>query len=118
MNKDVLAKAGIDFAAGLERFSGRAEIYIKYLKKFPDDTYYPALLEALEKKDIQEAFTNAHSIKGTAGNLSLVRFYEAVSALVEALRDENLDKANELLPAVKNSHEETVKALTSGALDE
>lgn len=118
MNKDVLAQAGIDFDGGLERFSGRAEIYTKYLKKFPDDKYYPSLLEALEKKDVEEAFVNAHSLKGTAGNLSLNDFYEAVSSLVEALRENDIDKALELLPAVKERHDSTIKALTSGALDE
>lgn len=118
MNKDVLSQAGIDFDGGLERFSGRAEIYIKYLKKFPEDTYYTALLEALEKKDIEESFANAHSLKGTAGNLSLNAFYDAVSALVEALREKDMDKALELVPEVKEKHDSTVKALTSGALDE
>lgn len=118
MNKDVLSNAGIDFDAGLERFSGRTEIYVKYLKKFPDDAYYPALLEALEKKDIEEAFVNAHSLKGTSGNLSLTAFYDAISALVEALRAKDLDQAMELVPEVKEKHEKTVQALLSGALDE
>ncbi|MBQ0167735.1 MAG: Hpt domain-containing protein [Treponema sp.] len=118
MNKEVLIQAGIDFDSGLERFSGRTEIYVKYLKKFPDDTCYPALLEALENKDVENAFINAHSIKGTAGNLSLNGFYEAVSNMVEALRANDLDKALELLPAVKKTHEDTIAVLTSGVLDE
>lgn len=118
MNKDVLIQAGIDFDGGLERFSGRTEIYVKYLKKFPEDTYYPAMLEALEKKDVEEAFANAHSLKGTSGNLSLNSFYDSIVALVEALREKDIDKALELLPEVKEKHEKTVKALTSGALDE
>lgn len=118
MNKDVLIQAGIDFDGGVERFSGRTEIYVKYLKKFPDDTYYPAMLEALEKKDVEGAFTSAHSLKGTSGNLSLNAFYDSIVVLVEALREKNLDHALELLPAVKEAHEKTVKALTSGALDE
>ncbi len=118
MNKDVLIQAGIDFDEGLKRFSDRTEIYVKYLRKFPDDQYYPALLESLEKGDIDEAFSSAHSLKGTSGNLSLTRFYDALFVLVEALRDRNLDKARELLPAVKEAYDVTVKALTSGALDE
>lgn len=118
MNKDVLIQAGIDFDGGLERFSGRTEIYVKYLKKFPDDKYYSALIDALENKDIEEAFVNAHSLKGTAGNLSLNSFYNALYNLVEALREKDLDKALELLPAVKETHEKTIEVLTSGALDE
>lgn len=118
MNKDVLVQAGIDFDGGLERFSGRTEIYVKYLKRFPDDTYYPALLDALEKKDIEAAFVNAHSLKGTAGNLSLNAFYEAIAALVEALRAKDIEKALSLVPDVKEKHEKTIAALLSGALDE
>lgn len=118
MTTDALIQAGIDFEGGLERFSGRTDIYVKYLKKFPEDQCYPAMLEALEKGDIEEAFSNAHSLKGTSGNLSLTRFYDSLFTLVEALREKNLEKARELLPAVQEAYDVTVKALTSGALDE
>ena len=37
MNKEVLLQNGIDYLEGVARFAGQAEIYEKFLKKFPED---------------------------------------------------------------------------------
>lgn len=86
MNIDILKASGIDYEDGLERFSGNAELYEKYLKKLLANNTYAEMREAACKGDIQEAFVAAHGLKAFIGNLSISHFYEEIRALTEEFR--------------------------------
>ncbi len=44
------------------------------------------------KKKYDEAFEDAHALKGVAGNLHLTSLYDAISQLVEPLRQKDFNK--------------------------
>ena len=90
MNREKLIEAGIDYDEGVHRFAGKPEIYEKYLLKFFEGSLMDDLSDELKNNDFDKAFQTAHSLKGTAGNVSLNRFYSKICELVEMLRGENV----------------------------
>lgn len=118
MNIDILKNAGIDYDNGVERFSGSDSVYQKFLRMFPDDSSFNNAAKAINKANLEEAFNNAHTLKGTAGNLSLTDLYDTASLLVEDLRNKKTDDLPGLLAKVTESYEKTVKAIQEASADE
>jgi HPt (histidine-containing phosphotransfer) domain-containing protein len=58
----------------------------KFLLKLPNDPSYEALCNSLAKKDVEEAFRAAHTLKGVSQNLSLTRLYHSAAELCDAMR--------------------------------
>ena len=101
-----LEESGADVQSTLRRFMGKEELYLKFLKKFPEDQNYQKLGESLEAGNYEEAFRNAHTLKGVAANLGLVPVQTVVSGLVEELRNKSAEevdvpKANAMLQDLK-----------------
>lgn len=79
---------GADIKGAMSRFLDDEELYDSCFTAFLEDPCFAQLGQALEKKDDQEAFDAAHTLKGVAGNMGLTPMYEAISDLVESLRKE------------------------------
>ena len=58
----------------------------KFLLKVVSDPSFTQLCNALENKDIEEAFRAAHTLKGVSKNMSLTGLAYSASNLTEALR--------------------------------
>lgn len=86
MNEDILAKAGIKYSDGVNRFCGNEELYQHFLKDFCQDTHFMDLKNAIDNKCYTDAFAAAHGLKGACGNLSLDRLYVSINVLTEELR--------------------------------
>ena len=112
MNRYKLSKAGINANEGIARFSGRAELYEKFLYQFPQDENFSLLCAAIRQQDVKAAFIAAHSLKGIAGNLSLTKLYEDLCPLVEQLRAGSLSGAEALLQSVRCDYEALLSVLT------
>lgn len=111
MNKYQLFKAGIDVKGALVKFDNNEEFYEKMLQEFVEAPEYEKLCQALLKGEVEQAFEEAHKLKGTTGNLNMDVFYQVVCPLVEALRNENLKLARELFPAVEKSYKTVIAAI-------
>lgn len=112
MNSYILFKAGVDVQEGIKRFSGKKEIYEKYLYKFPENEYYERLEVALLKGEKEEAFQAAHALKGMTGNLSMNTLYEALKPVVEALRGEaDFQVAREQMDKVREQYQSVLSAI-------
>lgn len=88
-----LEAAGIDVDDALGRFLQNEALMMKFLGRFPADTSFSRLQEAMARGDAAQAFEAAHTLKGVAGNLSLKRLYEALTPMVEELRAGDLAAA-------------------------
>lgn len=113
-----LEESGADVQSTLRRFMGKEELYLKFLKKFPEDQNYQKLGESLEAGNYEEAFRNAHTLKGVAANLGLVPVQTVVSGLVEELRNKSAEevdvpKANAMLQDLKKEYEKFVEIINS-----
>ena len=65
---------------------GNTDLYYQFLKKFLYDGSYEEFDMGIMVGDLQMAEKSVHTLKGTAGNLSLVRLYNTADAMVKALR--------------------------------
>ena len=63
-----LEAAGIDVDDALGRFLQNEALMMKFLGRFPADTSFSRLQEAMERGDAAQAFEAAHTLKGVAGS--------------------------------------------------
>lgn len=88
----------------------------KFAVKFLDDKSYGLLENSLSENNIDEAFRAAHTIKGVCANLGFDKLLHSSSEITEALREGNIDMANELFPIVTEDYLLTINSIKS--LDE
>ncbi len=74
-----------DYYSVLERLSTEERIK-KYLLKFMDKNMDRLILDALDEKDYERAFREAHNLKGVCANLNMDKLEQSASALTEELR--------------------------------
>ena len=79
---------GLDAAQGLRRVAGNRTLYVRLLRQFVE-AYADAAERIRESlgRDQAEAERLAHTVKGTAGNLSAEPVQAAAGALEKAIRD-------------------------------
>lgn len=75
----------IDSEGIVARFATEERVK-KYLGKLLEDKTYQSLVDALAKKDYEQAFFAVHTLKGIAANLDLKPLYQTAHALTELLR--------------------------------
>lgn len=86
---------GVDTIDALNRLMNNEELYLKLINKFICDEKFNKLKEAINSKDLKEAFSLSHALKGVIGNLSIIPLYEIISELTEHLRNnEDTDYTN------------------------
>lgn len=112
VDQQLLAKAGIDYEQGLERFLGNEGLYLSFLKKFLNDGSAQAFQEAMTADDLKKAEKDVHTLKGTAGNLSLTKLFQVADETVKALRaGQSKEQMSSLVSEVAKVHEETCEAI-------
>lgn len=111
MNKLELYNIGIDTKSGIARFNDNEELYKKWLYSFLNDKNYENMLNAINAKNVKDAFNYAHTLKGILGNLSINRLYEDICPLVEELRDGNLNNIDSYLNVINNDYNLIIKVL-------
>lgn len=77
---------GADVDMTLKRFMGNEAIYMKFIMKFLDDKSFEGVKSNLEKKDYEEVFKSAHTLKGVTANLGLDPINAVASQISELLR--------------------------------
>lgn len=113
-----LEENGADVKGTLKRFMGNENMYLKFLKRFPEDLNYQKLGASLEAADYEEAFRCAHTLKGVAANLGLAPVQETVSGMVEELRSKkseevDVSKVNAMWQELKQVYERFVEIIIS-----
>lgn len=111
MNKYKLSKAGINANEGIHRLGGNEEMYARFLFKFPEDQHFPQMLAAIEEGNADEAFREAHTLKGYVGNLGMNELFEVIKPLVEDFRPRKLENYQEHLAAVQEKYHMAVEEI-------
>ena len=110
--KECYESIGADYADVLNRMMQKEALVIRFAKKFVDDKSYETLCEAMNDKNVEEAFRAAHTLKGVAQNLSLKALYEPASELTEKLRAGEMDGTEEMLEKVAVEYQKTIDAIS------
>ena len=84
--REALEAAGVSYEIGLERFMGNEALYEDFLIKFLTDSSYKNFIESMKRGDMEQAERSVHTLKGTAGNLSLDPLFSSADAVVKAIR--------------------------------
>lgn len=93
---------GVDWQAGVKRLMGNEQLYRKLLAKFAAQ-YADAggrVREALAAGDRPKAHAELHTLKGVAGNLSLVPLADLVLAAEQAVKHDDTAHENDALDAM------------------
>jgi HPt (histidine-containing phosphotransfer) domain-containing protein len=96
---------------GAKRVGGNMALYKKLLARFSEGDYIETLAAALDGGDAGAAAAAAHTIKGVAANLSLVRVNVISAALEAALK--NGQPHDELLARLKTAVADTAEQIAS-----
>lgn len=91
----LLQNWGCDTQSALERLDGDWELYLECLQMFCDDENFAQLSAALDANNTQEAFQCAHTLKGVAINFGILPLLDAISDVVEPLRDGDIAQAQD-----------------------
>ena len=85
----------------------------KFLIKMLSDPSFSQLCDAMEKKNLEEAFRAAHTLKGISKNLSLTALAYSSGNLTEALRGRETygEELEELLRKVKKDYALTIACI-------
>ncbi|MCL2025236.1 MAG: Hpt domain-containing protein [Leptospirales bacterium] len=111
-------KAGFDVVGSIRRFAGNEALYAKHIFKFIDDKIYENLIKAMNEGNMENAFHEAHALKGVSGNLGLNPLFNPVSELVKMLRKNNSQAdLDELFAAVEAGYKIVIDVLTANKIN-
>ena len=108
---DKLRAMGVDVDDGLKRLMGNEKLYKRLLGSFVKMIRTQAVDPDFDENEYTEAIEKAHSIKGTAGNLSLTPIYEAYTEILNLLRTDKPAEAKAVLAKVLPVQEEIISCI-------
>ena len=108
--KECYEQMGSNSESVLGRMGSEAMIK-RFALKFLNDPSFNDLKEDLIKKDGEEAFRAAHTLKGVCLNLGFDELYEVSAELTEKLRGRETAGSEELFQKVSQKYQKTVAAI-------
>ena len=108
--KDCYIKFGGDFDEVLGRLR-REQTVQKFVYKFLHDKSFHLLEASMENKDHEEALRAVHTLKGICQNLSFTRLFESSSLVTKALRENDWNKAVDMMPKLSKDYYEIINVI-------
>jgi len=108
--QEMYAEIGSDYDKVLDRLMKDALI-IRLVRKYLDDANVQKLEESIAKKNYEDAFSAAHTLKGITANLGFDKLAESSTAITEALRAGEYEHLDEMLARVMEDQKKVVVAI-------
>ena len=105
--KDCYITFGGDFDEVLGRLR-REQTVQKFVYKFLDDKSFSLFEASMGNKDYAEALRAVHTLKGICQNLSFTRLFESSSLATIALKQNDWNKAVDMMPQLSNDYYDIV----------
>lgn len=83
----------------------------KFVLKFLNDASFNNLEKNINESNWDDAFREAHTLKGVCQNLSFTKLFSSSSLMTESLRDRNTEEAIRIFLQVKEDYNQTVSAI-------
>ncbi|MDE7360395.1 MAG: Hpt domain-containing protein [Oscillospiraceae bacterium] len=106
-----IALIGADTVDGLTRFMDNSALYERMLKKLPQVIEDNPVMPFVRSGDLETALSNAHTLKGVVGNLSLTPLYNNYTEAVNLFRSGETAKAEELLESTLEIQRQFVECI-------
>ncbi len=110
MTLDALRAYGANTAEGMERCLNDEPFYLEMVAMTLADGNFEKLKTAMDAGDARAAFSAAHALKGSVGNVALTPVYEPLCVLTELLRgkDTPVEGGNQLLEQIMAAREKAL----------
>ena len=112
--KECYEAFGGEYSDAIERLQSYALVK-RFTVKFISDPSFEALESAVSRKDYEEAFRAAHTLKGVSQNLGFKELGDASGLITEALRDRTKavdeEQCDRLMGQVKAAYDKTTGAI-------
>ena len=108
--KDCYLKFGGDFDEVLGRLR-REQTVRKFVFKFLDDKSFSLFESSIGSKDYEGALRAVHTLKGICQNLSFTRLFESSSLVTNALKENDWNKAVDMMPKLSKDYYETINVI-------
>lgn len=112
-SRQALETLGMDLNQTLARFVGNESLLFRFLNRFPDDPTFAKLQQAVDAGDSEDAFHQAHTLKGVVGNLGIGKLFDRIDPVVEDLRAGRMEEARAAFPEVQALYDEAVTIIRS-----
>ena len=109
--RKMLDRLGAETEDTVERFMDDEEMYLGYVRNFPQEGSMAALRKAVEEKDYEQAEKSVHALKGIANNLGFLPLADAAADMLEELRDGNLEEALDAYEDLEKEYERFTKVI-------
>lgn len=109
--KEALKAAGVNIEEALSRLMNNEMLLKRLLLKFKDDKNFEGLKQAVSEKRYEDAFHCAHTLKGVAGNLGLVKLMDVDAVIVEKLRSQNFENLETELENVQEAYTQVMDVI-------
>ena len=103
-------KEYIDIDDALKRVGGNMDLLKRLLKRFLEGNHIEPLEEALEKNDKDDASRLAHTLKGVAANLSLIKIRDISVDLEHHIKNDS--SHSECMDELKKAFSSTVEYIS------
>lgn len=95
-----LRDLGVDIDGGLKRLNGNEKLYTRLFGSFLKTLNANLIDPDFDCTDYNDTIEKAHTLKGTAGNLSITPLYEAYTEILGLLRGGKPEEAQEILKKI------------------
>ncbi len=103
---DALREIGVDVDGTISRFVDNSEIYITFLKRFPDEDRISPIKEAFSEGDSDKLYRSAHKLKGVTANLGMKELSAAAEKISSKAKNNDLDNIGEDIKLVEKLYSE------------
>ncbi len=103
---DALKEIGVDVDKTISRFMDNSEIYITFLKRFPDEDRITPIKAAVAEHDSEKLAEKAHKLKGVAANLGMDKLSQAAEVIVKKAKNGTADGLDEDIALIERLNEE------------
>ena len=101
----------IDFDSALRRIGGNEGLFRKLLTIFQKDVKIEELYTAIESNNLNEIAVTAHTIKGVAANLSLIKLTN-ITTTIDNDAKAGLD-CKVHIPELRESYDKTIELINN-----
>ena len=106
-----LQEYGVNTKEGLARCMNMEKFYFRMLGMGLKNDSFEKLGKALEDGNLDEAFEQAHALKGVVGNLALTPIYQPLANLTDMLRNKQDADYVEMYKPIKELRDKLVAEL-------
>lgn len=108
---DDLKRIGVDVDGTVSRFMDNSDIYIKFLKRFPDEDRFTPVKAAAAENDFDKLNRTAHKLKGVSANLGMTALSEAAHKIELKAKEGSLDGVDGDMETVEKLYNEVCRII-------